>query len=70
VSRRLLQKRFADVLGRGVSREVHRLRVEAAKRLLQDREQTIDQIARASGFVARLPPSALPTWWNTFAAGE
>jgi LacI family transcriptional regulator len=53
VSRRLLQKRFAAVLGRGVSHEVRRLRVEAAKRLLHDREQTIDQVARASGFGTR-----------------
>jgi LacI family transcriptional regulator len=53
VSRRLLQQRFADFLGRGVSQEVRRLRVEFAKRLLRDGEQTLDQIAKASGFGSR-----------------
>lgn len=52
VSRRTLQNRFAETLGRGVSEELRRLRLAAVKVRLADPEQSIEQIARQAGFAS------------------
>jgi LacI family transcriptional regulator len=49
-SPRSLQRRFEAALGRPVSDEIRRLRLELAKRLLGDRELQVGQVARAAGF--------------------
>lgn len=50
VSPRSLQKRFSEALGRGVSEEIRRLRLELAKRLLAEADHPISAIARRAGF--------------------
>lgn len=50
VSPRSLQKRFSDALGRGISKEVRRLRLEMAKRLLAEPDHSIGHIADVTGF--------------------
>lgn len=52
VSPRLLQQRFADKLGTGVSDEVRRLRLEKAKRLLAEPDRLITSIPRLVGFAS------------------
>ncbi len=51
-SKRSLQRRFEATLGRPVSDEIRRLRLEKAKRLLGDPERQIKEIARMTGFGA------------------
>lgn len=50
VSTRALQMRFDAALGRPISDEIRRLRLEAAKRMLGDRDRPIGEIARLAGF--------------------
>ncbi len=50
ISRRQLERRFRDTLGRSVYDEIKRCRIERAKQLLAETELTIPQIAMASGF--------------------
>jgi len=50
VSPRHLQMRFSDALGRPVSGEIRRLRLEAAKRMLAEEDRQISEIARLTGF--------------------
>ena len=50
VSRRLLELRFREVLGRSPYAEVIRCRVEKAKQLLCDTDDTVAEIAYACGF--------------------
>ena len=50
VSPSQLKKRFADSLGRSVGKEILRLRLEKAKRMLADRDRQVAQVAKASGF--------------------
>jgi LacI family transcriptional regulator len=50
VSPRLLQQRFHEGLGRGVSDEIRRLRIEAAKRMLTEPGRQIREIAVLCGF--------------------
>ena len=50
VSPRSLQRRFDKALGRSISHEVRRLRLETAKRLLRNRGMPISRIARQAGF--------------------
>jgi LacI family transcriptional regulator len=50
VSRRLLERRFRDVLGRSVLEQIHRMRVERAKELLADTSLPIDSVAVQAGF--------------------
>ena len=50
VSPRLLQCRFAEALERPVSVEIRRLRMEAAKRLLMDKQRRTGDIAEEVGF--------------------
>ena len=50
VSRRLLEKRFRALRGRGIGEEIRQVRVERAKNLLQDAGLPIAGVARHSGF--------------------
>lgn len=50
VSPRLLQQRFRAGLGRSVSDEIRRLRIEAAKRMLAESDRQIHEIAVLCGF--------------------
>lgn len=50
VSLRLLQKRFAEVLGVSISDEIRRLRIEKAKRLLNEPDRAIYSIPEEVGF--------------------
>jgi LacI family transcriptional regulator len=50
VSTRSLQKRFSEALGRGVSEEIRRLRLEMAKRMLAEPDRQIGRVARLAGF--------------------
>lgn len=52
VSRRLLHQRFSIKLGTSVSREIRRLRLEKAKRLLAEPERPIASISKAVGFAS------------------
>lgn len=54
VAPRSLQRKFEATLGRPVSVEIRRLRLELAKRLLSDKELRIAQVARAAGFGSAL----------------
>lgn len=49
-SRRVIEKRFREVLNRGVHEELTRLRIEESKRLLTLAEDSITGIAEACGF--------------------
>ncbi len=50
VSTRSLQRRFNAALGRSVSAEIRRLRLEKAKRMLGEPDRQISEIARLVGF--------------------
>ena len=50
MSSRTLQLRFASVLGHGVSAEILRLRLGAAKVMLAEVNQPISEIAQTVGF--------------------
>jgi len=50
ISRRQLERRFRETLGRSVFDEIKRCRIDRAKQLLSETELTIPQIAAASGF--------------------
>lgn len=50
VSPRSLQMRFSAALGRGVSEEVRRLRLEKAKRMLAEPDRQVNKIANLVGF--------------------
>ncbi|MBL8800316.1 MAG: substrate-binding domain-containing protein [Planctomycetia bacterium] len=49
-SRRTLERRFQQIVGQPVYAEVRRLRIERAKRLLLDTNQSVKQVALAAGF--------------------
>ncbi|MGB0767927.1 MAG: substrate-binding domain-containing protein [Phycisphaeraceae bacterium] len=49
-SRRTLERRFEDVLGRSVHSEIRRLRAEHIKRLLEETDRSIGDIAISCGF--------------------
>jgi LacI family transcriptional regulator len=51
VSPRLLQMRFDKALGRSISQEIRRLRLESAKRMLVEKDRRISEIAEQAGFV-------------------
>lgn len=50
VSRRKLERRFKEVLGRSPAAVIRKVRLEQAKRLLYDTDGGVHEIARASGF--------------------
>lgn len=54
VSPRSLQRRFDRALGRAVSDEIRRLRLEMAKRMLGEKGLSINRIAQVSGFTSSI----------------
>jgi LacI family transcriptional regulator len=50
ISRRSLERRFQEVVGHGVYKEISRCHVERAKELLEQTDWPISRIARESGF--------------------
>lgn len=50
VSRRTLERRFRERAGRSVAKEIRRLRLMKAKRLLAETDLLVKQIARETGF--------------------
>lgn len=58
VSRRVLERRFREVLGRTPAQEIRRVHLERAKQLLTQTSLSVSEVATASGFlyVERLIP--------------
>jgi LacI family transcriptional regulator len=50
VSRRALEQRFVQYIGRTPAAEIRRVRIETAKRLLVETELTMSEVAQAAGF--------------------
>lgn len=50
LSRRQLERRFREALGRTILSEIHRLRVDAAMRLLAETDLKIEAVATRAGF--------------------
>jgi LacI family transcriptional regulator len=53
VSRRSLDRRFQQVLGRTPADEIRRVHLERAKQLLADTDMPVPNVAAASGFRSR-----------------
>jgi len=53
ISRRSLDRRFQQVLGRTPAQEIRRVHLERAKRLLADTDVPVPKVAAASGFGSR-----------------
>lgn len=53
VSRRWLERRFHEVLGRGPAAEIRRVRLAKAKMLLSETDMAVPDVAEASGFGSR-----------------
>ncbi|NLX95255.1 MAG: substrate-binding domain-containing protein [Rhodopirellula sp.] len=53
VSRRWLERRFREVLGRGPAAEIRRVRLERAKRFLAETDLPVPEVARLAGFGSR-----------------
>lgn len=53
VSRRWLERRFHEVLGRGPAAEIRRVRLARAKRLLAETDLPVPEVARLAGFSSR-----------------
>ncbi len=53
VSRRWLERRFREVLGRGPAAEIRRVRLARAKRLLAETDLPVPDVARLAGFGSR-----------------
>ncbi len=53
VSRRWLERRFREVLGRGPAAEIRRVRLARAKLLLAETDMPVPQVARLAGFGSR-----------------
>ena len=53
VSRRWLERRFREVLGRGPAAEIRRVRLSRAKRLLAETDMPVPEVARLAGFGSR-----------------
>ena len=58
VSDKTLHRRFCAAIGHGVTKEIHRLRMETAKRLLRDGEISIARVAQRAGFGSRFTMNA------------
>jgi LacI family transcriptional regulator len=50
IARRTLEQRFVRLIGRTPAAEIRRVRIEEAKRLLVETDQSIAQVGRAAGF--------------------
>ena len=53
VSRRWLERRFRELLGRGPAAEIRRVRLARAKRLLAETDMPVPEVARLAGFGSR-----------------
>jgi len=53
VSRRWLERRFREVLGRGPAAEIRRVRLARARHLLAETDLPVPQVARLAGFGSR-----------------
>ena len=53
LDRRTLERRFRGIIGRTPLQELQRLRLDAAKELLEDPSLTLDEVAFRSGFESR-----------------
>jgi LacI family transcriptional regulator len=53
VSRRWLERRFHEVLGRGPAAEIRRVRLQRAKLLLSETDMSVPQVAVQAGFGSR-----------------
>jgi LacI family transcriptional regulator len=53
ISRRRLERRFLEVIGRGVHDEIQRVRIAHSKRLLVETDLSMLEIALASGFTSQ-----------------
>jgi LacI family transcriptional regulator len=53
VSRRWLERRFHEVLGRGPGAEIRRVRLARAKWLLAETDMPVPEVARLAGFGSR-----------------
>ncbi len=53
VSRRWLERRFREVLGRGPAEEIRRVRLQRAKLLLAETDMPVPQVAVTAGFGSR-----------------
>lgn len=49
-SRRVLERSMREILGRTILDEITRIRVETARRLLRETDNSVQQVARMSGF--------------------
>jgi LacI family transcriptional regulator len=54
VSRRVLEVRFREHLGRTPLKEIHRQRIERAKQLLIRTDSTVEAVAKQSGFTNKV----------------
>ena len=50
LSRRALEMRFRRAVGRSIHEEIHRLRLERAKRLLGETDMPVEKVAESAGF--------------------
>jgi len=50
VSRRTLERRFASILGRSILERIHSFRLEQARDLLIETDDSVEQIAESAGF--------------------
>ncbi|MBI9020845.1 MAG: DNA-binding transcriptional regulator [Verrucomicrobia bacterium] len=50
ISRRSLERRFQDIVGHGVYKEISRCHIERAKELLEQTDRPVSHVARESGF--------------------
>jgi len=59
VSRRVLERRFHELLRRSPASEIRRVNLEQAKRLLLDTSLSVGQVAEAAGFSSHIYFSAI-----------
>lgn len=62
LSRRVLERRFAETLGRSPAAEIRRCHIDRAKKLLQETRQPIPEVAEAAGFCS---PEHFSTYFKT-----
>jgi LacI family transcriptional regulator len=70
VRRRTLEQKFRELLGRSVLDEVHSVRIEKVKMLLMDRELSIAEVAKQSGFCSPQRMATLFRKMTGLAPGE
>lgn len=70
ISRRQLERRFKEALGRTIHDEILRCRVDRAKQLLLESDLTLPQVAMASGFASASYFSTVFRRQTTITPGE